>query len=323
MRAWREVADGPRAFSAQYQQARARAHEGHGDCALARRLTFGGTKWISMGRTRPAAGRALNVRTAPVAILSAVRTSRVVSTRAWLAAGLAPVQPDSHVCVQGIYYVPDAPRWHDNGWAGQFILAYMRLVRAGVVRAQRKRSAQWREVQAARHRRDASVTTAQEHDARVARWAQQRQQQQDARRDAQHARAIAQPPALPPAQPQPRGDTRSVPPGQGAGHRAAPATARLRAQQAQQRPDSSASCSWWLPTRDCEKCRARAAPRAPQHEPDELVGDRSGGGGAARSGSQSGGAAAAAAHDEDATPQIIDGHSENVYIYVSIATTMT
>ena len=191
----------------------------------------------------------------------------------------------------------------------------MRLVRAGVVRAQRKRSAQWREVQAARHRRDASVTTAQEHDARVARWAQQRQQQQDARRDAQHARAIAQPPALPPAQPQPRGDTRSVPLGQGAGRRAAPATAPLRAQQAQQRPDSSASCSWWLPTRDCEKCRARAAPRAPQHEPDELVGDRSGGGGAARSGSQGGGAEpAAAAHDEDATPQRIDGHSEDMCI---------
>ena len=107
-----------------------------------------------MGRARPATGRALDVRAAPAAILSAVRTSRVVSTHAWLAAGLAPVQPDSHVCVQGIYYVPDAPRWHDNGWAGQFVLAYMRLVRAGTVRAQRKRSAQWREVQAARHRRE-------------------------------------------------------------------------------------------------------------------------------------------------------------------------
>ena len=212
MRAWREVADGPRAFAAQYQQARARAHEGHGDCALARRLAFGGTRWISVGRARRATGRALDVRAAPAAILSAVRTSRVVSTRAWLAAGLAPVQPDSHVCVQGIYYVPDAPRWHDNGWAGQFVLAYMRLVRAGTVRAQRKRSAQWREVQAARHRREANVTSAQEHDARVARWAQQRRQQQDSQRDARHARAAAQPPALPPAQPQQRGNTRSQQP---------------------------------------------------------------------------------------------------------------
>ena len=212
MRAWREVADGPRAFAAQYQQARTRAHEGHGDCALARRLAFGGTRWISVGRARPATGRALDVRAAPAAILSAVRTSRVVSTRAWLAAGLAPVQPDSHVCVQGVYYVPDAPRWHDNGWAGQFVLVYMRLVRAGVVRAQRKRSAQWREVQAARHRREANVTSAQEHGARVARWAQQRQRQQDSQRDARHARAAAQPPALPPAQPQQRGNTRSQQP---------------------------------------------------------------------------------------------------------------
>ena len=165
-----------------------------------------------MGRARPPAGRALDVRAAPAAILSAIRTSRVVSTHAWLAAGLAPVQPDSHVCVQGMYYVPDAPRWHDNGWAGQFVLAYMRLVRAGTVRAQRKRSAQWREVQAARHRREANVTSAQEHGARVARWAQQRQQQQDSQRDARHARAAAQPPALPPAQPQQRGNTRSQQP---------------------------------------------------------------------------------------------------------------
>ena len=157
---------------------------------------------------QPASGRALDVRAAPAAVLSAIRTSRVVSTHAWLAAGLAPVQPDSHVCMQGIYYVPDAPRWHDNGWAGQFVLAYMRLVRSGVVRAQRKRSAQWREVQAARHRRDANVTSAQEHDARVARWAQQRQQQQEAQRGAPNARASAQPPAPPPAQPHslPHGD---------------------------------------------------------------------------------------------------------------------
>ena len=188
----------------------------------------------------------------------------------------------------------------------------MRLVRAGVVRAQRKRSAQWREVQAARHRRDASVTTAQEHDARVARWAQQRQQQQDARRDAQHARAIAQPPALPPAQPPPH-DTSLPQPGRGFCHRTAPAQPPLHHATAQQRPDGSASCSWWLPTHDCEKCRARDAPHVRQHEPGSSTDDRSGGGGA-HSGSRGGGAAAAtAAHDEDPTPRI-DGHSENMYL---------
>ena len=270
-----------------------------------------------MGRARAAAGRVFDVRAAPAAILSAIRTTRVVGTRAWLAAGLAPVQPDSHVRVQGVYYVPDVPRWHDNGWAGQFVLAYMRLVRAGVVRAQRKRSVQWREVQAERHRRDANVTAAQTHDARVARWAQQRQQQQEARRGAPNARASAQPPTPPPAQPQPRGDTRSVQPGQGAGRRAAPVVAPQRAGQTQRRPDGSASCSWWLRRHDCEKCRADDAPRAQSHELDGLLDGRSGGGGAASSRSHGGGPAAAAAAAGDvatptptATPTPADGCDE-------------
>ena len=92
----------------------------------------------------------------------------MVGTREWQAAGLAPVQPDCHVCVSGVYYVPDGPSWHEGSWAGQFVLAYMRLVRADAVRAQRRRSALWREAQAERHRRDSNVGAAGEHAARAA-----------------------------------------------------------------------------------------------------------------------------------------------------------
>ena len=148
----------PRAFSVQYQQARTRAHAGSGDCALARRLTFGGTRWVSVGRARPAAGRAIDLRRTPAALVRSLRTECVISTREWHAAGLMPVQPDSHVCVQGVWYQPDAPRWHDNAFGAQFVLAYMRLVRAGEVRARRRRSTTWNAVQAERVAREAGVT---------------------------------------------------------------------------------------------------------------------------------------------------------------------
>ena len=85
-----------------------------------------------------------------------------------------PVQPDSHVCVQGVWYQPDAPRWHDNAFGAQFVLAYMRLVRAGEVRAQRRCSTTWNAVQAERMSREAGVTGADERDARVAGRAVQR-----------------------------------------------------------------------------------------------------------------------------------------------------
>ena len=144
-----------------------------------------------MGRARPAAGRAIDLRRAPAALVHSLRTECVISTREWHAAGLMPVQPDSHVCVQGVWYQPDAPRWHDNAFGAQFVLAYMGLVRAGEVRARRRRSTTWNAVQAERVAREAGVTDANQRNARVAGRATQREQQRNGPRATTASHAVS------------------------------------------------------------------------------------------------------------------------------------
>ena len=116
MRAWREVTDGVPARAAAWQQ---RWEQGGPDtCKLARRLTFGSDG--DDGDDLERAERQVRAR---------VMANRV-------ARGDHVPEEDQAACTR-------AQRWQTGHWGMSFVLAWMRLVRAGAVREKRERSPAW------------------------------------------------------------------------------------------------------------------------------------------------------------------------------------
>jgi len=93
------------------------------------------------------------------------------------------VLPEGNVSGEPIHVVRQG--WQEKAWAARFVLTWMRLIRAGVVRAKRRRSKEYLERQVEREKRlfysarpRAQSFAATVRDERVGEWVQQRRRQQ-------------------------------------------------------------------------------------------------------------------------------------------------